>query len=132
VRVIDTNIVVRILVDDDRAQAEQAKAVLAQGDVLVLKTVILESEWVLRSIYGLDRQRIASILRGLMGLPGLTIEDAAAVTRTLDWFEAGMDFADALHLASTPTGATFLTFDRGLVRFARQLADAPLAADPAG
>jgi len=129
VRVVDTNIVVRILVDDDPAQVKLAQAVLDQGDVLILKTVVLESEWVLRSLYRLRPQRIASILRGLFGLPGITVEDAIAVQRALDWFEQGMDFADALHLASTPIGATFLTFDRALVRQAVKLVDAPPTAE---
>ena len=128
-RVVDTNVVVRILVDDDRAQAERAAALLTEGEVLVLKTVLLESEWVLRSVYRLRRRRIASALRGLLGLPGVTVEDPSAVARALDWLDQGMDLADALHLASSPPGATFVTFDRALVRQAALLDGTPAAQD---
>lgn len=128
-RVVDTNVVVRILVDDDPVQVERAQALLAQGGVLILKTVLLESEWVLRSIYRLGRRRIASVLRGLLGLPGVTVEDSAAVARALDWLDREMDFGDALHLASTPPGATFVSFDRALVRQAARLVGAPTVRD---
>jgi predicted nucleic-acid-binding protein len=127
VRVVDTNVVVRILVDDDPAQAERAQQVFEQGDILLLNSVVLESEWVLRSLYRLPRPRIASILRGLVGLPGVTLENATLVARTLAWFEAGLDFADAMHLAATPADGDFITFDRALARRAARLADAPAA-----
>jgi predicted nucleic-acid-binding protein len=118
---------VRTPVDDDPAQAEQAQQVFEQGDILLLNSVVLESEWVLRSLYRLPRARIASILRGLVGLPGVTLENAALVARALAWFEAGLDFADAMHLAATPADGDFITFDRALARRAARLADAPMA-----
>ena len=129
-RVVDTNIVVRFLVDDDPAQAERAQRVLSGGDVLVPTTVVLEAEWVLRSTYRLSRQRIAAILRGLMGLPGVSVERAGVVGRALGWFQAGLDFADALHLAATPEGADFVTFDRALARRAAALPGTPPVREP--
>jgi predicted nucleic-acid-binding protein len=104
--------------------------VLAEGDVLVLRSVILEAEWVLRSAFRLSRRRIATILRGLLGLAGVTIEGAANVARALDWFEAGLDFADAMHLAATPDGDEFVTFDRSLARRARHLRGTPPVREP--
>jgi predicted nucleic-acid-binding protein len=132
VNVVDTNIVVRVLVADEPIQTRRAQAALGQGDVLILKTVVLESEWVLRSLYRLGPRRIASILRGLFGMPAISVEDAPAVHRALDWLEAGMELADALHLAAPPPGATFLTFDRALIRRAQTLPDAPPVAEPPG
>jgi predicted nucleic-acid-binding protein len=129
-RVVDTNVVVRVLVDDDPGQAERAQRVLDGDDVLVLKNVVLEAEWVLRSVYRLPRPRIAEILRGVMGLPRVTVEDAEAVGRALNWFEAGLDFADAVHLAATPAGAEFVSFDRDLARRVAGLAGAPAVREP--
>lgn len=121
---VDTNIVVRYLVEDDVAQTDRAEAVLKGDAVLVPKTVLLESEWVLRTRYRFDRAAVAGGLAKLMGLPGIVVEDAAVVARALTWFGQGLDLADALHLASSGHAQAFATFDRALQRDARALADA--------
>ena len=79
-----------------------------------LKTVLLETEWVLRAAYGFDRKATMAALRGLAGLPTVRVEDAPAVAQALEWFAAGMDFADALRVASSGEAAKFMTFDRKL------------------
>jgi len=58
-------------------------------------------------------------LERLFGLPGVTVEDAAGVARALEWYGHGLDFADALHLASCGQASAFATFDRALRRRAR-------------
>jgi predicted nucleic-acid-binding protein len=82
----------------------------------LLRTVLLETEWVLRSRYRLSRGQVLAALRGLTTLPKVEVEDADRVARALDWFEAGLDFADAMHLAATAEEETFVTFDRDLIR----------------
>ena len=129
-RVLDTNVVIRLIAEDDMAQADKAQAIIEAGEAFILKTVVMECEWVLRSLYGLKRPGIAASLRGILGLDGVIVEDAAVVERTLDWFEAGMDFADAMHLASTPSGATFVSFDRALAGRAARSAGAPAVTTP--
>jgi predicted nucleic-acid-binding protein len=119
--VADTNILVRLVVDDDVAQADRAEAVLRSGPVRVLLTVLLELEWVLRSSYRLPRPKLLMILRGLTALPMVEVEDADRVARALDGFEAGLDFADALHLAAAGEGEIFITFDQHLIRDAGRL-----------
>ena len=118
---IDTDIVVRYLVEDDVAQTDRAEAVLRSGEVLVPKTVLLETAWVLRSRYRFDRAAIASGLRQLLGLPGVAVEDLKTVARGLDLHEHGFDFADALHLASSRRAEAFATLDQALRRKARHL-----------
>jgi predicted nucleic-acid-binding protein len=124
-RVVDTNLVVRLLVDDDRSQADRAQEIIETGDILLLNSVILETAWVLRSLYRLPPARIASILRGLTGLPSVALESAQTIAKALDWFEAGLDFGDAMHLAATPADAEFVTFDRALVRDAAKFVGTP-------
>ena len=51
-RAIDTNVVVRYLTGDDPVQAPKARAAVDAGPVFASTTVLLESEWVLRSVYG--------------------------------------------------------------------------------
>jgi predicted nucleic acid-binding protein len=58
------------------------------------------------------------VLRGLAGLPGVTVEEPAILAQALDWMESGMDFADALHLAKTEGCSPFLSFDRQLAKTA--------------
>ena len=48
---IDANVVVRLLVDDDHGQFRRARRLLAASPVFVANTVLLECEWVLRSVY---------------------------------------------------------------------------------
>ena len=121
-RAVDTNIVVRYLTGDDQAQASRAKAVLDAGQVFVSTTVLLESEWVLRSAYGFATDEIAAALRALAGLPGLFVENPSLLAEALHGVERGMDFADALHLGASSSCDAFLTFDRRLINLARDAA----------
>lgn len=82
--------------------------------IYVGKTVLLETEWVLRFSYELSRPVILNALKSSVGLPQVTVEDSPAVAEALDLFETGMDFADALHLASSREAAHFATFDERL------------------
>ncbi len=54
--------------------------------------------------------------RALAGEPGVPAEDADLVAAAMDWAEAGMDFADASHVAAARGCERFLTLDRRLVR----------------
>ncbi len=126
---VDTNVVVRLLAEDDKAQADRAESVLRSGAVIVPKTVLLETEWVLRGAYGIAGADIAAGLRRLLGLAGVAAEDAPAVARALDWYEGGLDFADSLHLASSGPARRFATFDGALARRAKTLAGAPAVVD---
>lgn len=123
---VDTNIVVRYLTRDDPRQFAQAVAVIEQADAFVSLTVLLETEWVLRSTYRYRSQRVVQALRGLVGLPRVTIEEAAVADRALQWAEAGLDFADALHLAKALGCEAFMTFDADLVRRASALDSTPV------
>ena len=119
---LDTNVVVRFLTRDDPAQAVRALALIETGAAFVPRTVVLETEWVLRTIYRFERDAIAAGLTRLLGLPGVEVEDRPTVARALDWSRKGLDFADALHLASSTQAEAFATFDRALQRKARGLA----------
>lgn len=117
---VDTNVVVRYLTGDDAAQARAARKLVDGGDVALSCTVLLETEWVLRSLYAYDRLRIHAALTAFAGLANVELDDPARAARALDWFGKGMDFADALHLAACREGETFATFDRKLVTAARK------------
>lgn len=128
--VLDTNIVVRLIVADDPDQTARVEKLLRREEAHVPLTVILETAWVLRHGYKLSRAVVVSSLRALAGLATVFIEDEAAVRRALDWHEAGLDFADALHLAGLAPSDNFVTFDRDLVRRASRLQAAPAVQAP--
>jgi predicted nucleic-acid-binding protein len=119
VRAVDTNILVRFLTADDPKQARAARRVIEAGDIFIGTTVILETEWVLRAGYGFAPTMIAAGLRGLGGLAGVSIEDPEKISQALDSMVAGMDFADALHLARSSHCSAFLTFDKKLASRAK-------------
>lgn len=121
VRAVDTNIVIRLIVADDKQQTKKARAVFEAGDVFISLTVLLETEWVLRSGYGFERERVVSALSAMAGLPGVAIEDPALLALALEWMGKGMDFADAMHLAKAAGCYTFLSFDRKLAKIAAGL-----------
>lgn len=118
---VDTNVVVRCLIDDDPAQARRARTLVANHPVWVSLTVLLETGWVLRSLYRITPQRIASALRGFAGLRTVTVEDEQTLARALDWSERGVDFADALHLSAARERKSFATFDEALLKAAARI-----------
>ena len=83
--------------------------------------MILETEWVLRSLYHFRGTQLSTGLLGLTSLPTVRVEDPAAVSRALEWTSSGMDFPDALHLASRGESARFVSFDHKLVKRAKGL-----------
>nr|WP_255696949.1 type II toxin-antitoxin system VapC family toxin [Sandaracinobacteroides sayramensis] len=114
------------MTNDDKRQARAARAAIEGGDIFISTTVLLESEWVLRSAYEFDPAGIASSLRGLAGLSGVTVEEPALLAQALDWMGEGMDFADALHLARAEGCEVFLSFDRKLAKAAKGRESVPV------
>lgn len=123
---IDTNVVVRIVTGDDPEQAESAREMVRKADRLWLpKTVLLETEWVLRHGYDLSREVILLTFWKLLGYRPLRVEDRPALQRALEWYAAGLDFADALHLASSSEADRFATFDKRFAKVAGSLEEGP-------
>lgn len=118
---VDTNVLVRFLVRDNLKQAQRAASLIQNSEVWISKTVILETEWVLRSLYGFAPEILAGALRALAGLETVFLEDELAVAKALDGIQQGFDFADALHLASMGNTKEFATFDRKLALRARRV-----------
>ncbi len=116
---IDTNLVIRYFVDDHPAQTARSREIIDGTSVFVSITVIMEAEWVLRSIYRFGRRDIVGTFWAFAGMPSVTIEDSAIVAEALDLFAQGMDFADALHLLKARHCERSVTFDRKLIKAAQ-------------
>ena len=118
---VDTNLLVRLLTNDDPLEAKRALRVVESGDILIPKTVLLETEWVLRHGYGIDREVIAQSFQKLRGIPNVKPEDPQDTAQALRWYQEGLDFADALHLASSGKADRFATFDKDFIKKASKL-----------
>jgi len=115
----DTNLLVRLLVDDTPDQADVAEALLAANTVFISRTVLLETEWVLRAGYRKTREQISGFFAELLETDNTVIENHDTVAQALGWYRLGADFADALHLAACGS-AIMHTFDQGFCKAARE------------
>ena len=99
---IDTNVLVRFLVRDDDAQFEKARKLIKREvslgrRVFVSQLVLLETEWVLRSRYGVSKNKIIAAISGLLDATDVQFEDESAVEEALFiWKDTAADFADCL------------------------------------
>ena len=118
---VDTNIIIRYLTGDEPRQAARARAIIERQTVFVATTVLLETEWVLRSAYGFEPSQLLDALTALCGLPTISLENAAHVATALHWMQGGLDFADALHLAAAEDCDGFASFDSEFVKRASKL-----------
>ena len=116
----DTNVLVRLLTDDDAAQSAIARSLFLAESIWISKTVLLETAWVLRSLYGFDEAAIRGAFGKLLGLKNVEMEGKPSVAAALDLNGRGIELADAMHLSGRPPGATFVSFDKALVRRARR------------
>lgn len=118
---IDTNVLARALADDGSTQTAVARQFILEHDVFVADSVLLETEWVLRSKLGLDRKAIGDLLASLMAAEGVTFQDRARLSRTVLAHRAGLDFADAMHLFAAEGCEAMITFDETFIRRAGKI-----------
>lgn len=118
---IDTNVLVRLLTADHAAQYKASHQLFATEAVFIADTVILETEWVLRAAYELGRADVCAALRKVLGLPNVSVANAPLLATVIDWYEAGLDFADAFHLALSQDQDALKTFDGDFIKRAKTL-----------
>jgi predicted nucleic-acid-binding protein len=111
---VDTNLLVRYVVQDDRVQATTAFKILTEAELLAVSlTCLCELAWVLDRVYRFPRDRIASAIRTLADSANVAT-DMAAVETGLRIHDLGGDFADGVIAAAGAGmgGDTFVSFDR--------------------
>jgi predicted nucleic-acid-binding protein len=117
---VDTNVLVRLATGDNATEHRAAVNSLAARPWRVFPSVILETEWVLRSVYQFSPAQFADFVEWMDASGRVALAQADAVRAAVTHHRAGMDFADALHLAQT-AGEPFLTFDKALRKRAGKL-----------
>jgi predicted nucleic acid-binding protein len=117
---VDTNVLVRLATGDNPAEHQAAVDSMAARPWRVFTTVILETEWVLRSVYQFSPAQFADFVEWMDASGRIGLVQADAVRAAVTHHRVGMDFADALHLAQAG-GESFLTFDKALRKKAGKL-----------
>lgn len=136
---VDTNILARFYCDDPadaqvKRQRPLARRIMVEsGAVFVPLTVILEFEWVMRGFYRQEPESFCLVLEHLLGMSHVTVERWETVKDAVDLHRQGLDFADALHWASSRHCERLLSFDdRRFIRRAIRLGLDPEPALPSG
>jgi predicted nucleic-acid-binding protein len=113
-KALDTNIVVRFVARDDAGQTVRADNELTSGKILLTHTVLMETEWVLRSIYKMRRAAVGKALADILCYSNVETDDPDAIDWVLRCHAEGADFADMIHLAFARAADEFVTFDKRL------------------
>ncbi|MFZ2393406.1 type II toxin-antitoxin system VapC family toxin [Rhodoferax sp.] len=114
---LDTNVLARFYVDDPadpEAEKQRPAACRLLGEsaqIFIPLTVVLELEWVLRAFYGFAADDFVRVIRHLLGLPNVSVEEWSRINDALAWHGDGLDFADALHLSASSHCNEFISFD---------------------
>jgi predicted nucleic acid-binding protein len=119
---LDTNILIRHLTGDPPEQARGARAFLASADELLLPDLIVaEVVFVLESFYELERDRVADLVRAVIGFQPIVVVDMPLLLRALEVYEIEqLDFAEAYLVANAEASGVgkIASFDRSIDRLA--------------
>ena len=122
---LDTNVLARYLLNDPPAQADIAEKLLRGSEPCTAPiTVMLELVWVLESC-DCGRAEITKSIRLLCGLENFKPQYADVVAYALHWYEGGLYFIDALHLAMSAKETGLKTFDKAFVKAAKAVGAYP-------
>ena len=117
---VDSNLLVRHLTGDPPDQARRATAYLRSEQQLVLVDLIVaEVVYVLESVYAVERERVAELLRAVIGFPAILVADEALLLRTLELYEQyRIHFAESYLAACAELSGvgTVASFDRAIDR----------------
>ncbi len=123
---LDTNMIVRFLVRDHERQYKIVEKYFLENEICVQPTVLLEAEWVLRAVMNIPKAKVMAAFEGLMEMRNVEVADSQAVSRAIEWAKQGLDFADALHLATCGASESFVSFDRNFARKAARIRSEPV------
>lgn len=125
---LDTNLLARLLLQDDPAQYIAVKALLTTNQIFTTPvTVMQELVWVLES-KDRNSDKIGMAMEMLLNLPNFKPEHGDALREALCNYREGMGFSDALHLALSAPHEKFMTFDKAFARKAKKLGLRPAVA----
>lgn len=119
---VDTNVLVRAVVRDDKAQAEIAARLLRNSALVAVGlSALCELVWVLRRFYGFKAGEVADTIRALISAENVETNQPA-VEAGLAMLDAGGDFADGViaYEGRWLGGETFVSFDKKAVEMLKE------------
>jgi predicted nucleic-acid-binding protein len=119
---VDTNVFLRLLIDDNAEMTSAAAALLAREGIYLARTVLLETHWVLTSRMHFTEARATSMIAQAMGHRAIQVEGRDMTLAAIAAAVKGLDFEDALHVCGTPDSMAFATFDKKLKKRAARMA----------
>lgn len=122
---LDTSVLVRYVTGDHTKLSPLALEIITNNACFVSKAALMEMVFTLESVYRKGRDEIATALRTIMGLTTITAEAPGACGRAISWYADGMDFGDAMILASSAGADKLASFDRDFQRLAARIGAAP-------
>jgi predicted nucleic-acid-binding protein len=131
VQSVDTNVLARFYCDDPhdpeaKRQRPIARRIMVESASLYVPlSVVLELEWVMRGFYEIEASEVSDVMDHLLGMPHVTVERWEAVKDAVEMHRAGLDFADALHWASSKGCDALISFDKKFVRAAERAGAEP-------
>ena len=118
---LDTNALVRILVEDDEKQARAVRDIIADCEahsrrIMILAEVLIETVWVLESAYGCSRHEIHHFLETLIKAPLFVFSDPFVINTAISQYKKGGDFADLIIVSQAKRlqAKNLISFDRKL------------------
>ncbi len=118
---VDTNVLARVLVDDGSDQAQRSRQCFVDHEVYIADTVLVETEWLLRSRLGIERGAVNRLFSKLAAAPSARFDDVGRIADAIDAHAKGLDFADAMHLLASGECDAMATFDEQFIRRARKI-----------
>ena len=111
---VDTNVLLRLIVEDDEAQAAAARTIFGSS-CSISATVLLETGWVLASRFRWNREEIADVLTRVLDMPNVVAE-SESIGWAIERYRVGGDLADMIHVAVAGTCDRFVTFDAAIAK----------------
>jgi len=136
VQALDTNVLARFYCDDrhdpeaKRQRPLARRIVVESASLYVPLSVVLELEWVMRGFYEIDVEGVCSVMDHLLGMPHVTVERWEAVKDAVEVHRTGVDFADALHWASSKGCDSLVSFDRKFAKAVQRVGGTPAVVVP--
>lgn len=117
---IDTNVLIRFLIKDDKDQAQKAKQLLSEqekkdGNILISNIVLLEVIWVLKSGYNVPKPEIINTLKKILSNNLFQFENRQLILETIQKYENNEgDFADYFigNISKQHNASPTYTFDK--------------------
>ena len=130
---LDTNILVRMLVEDDPDQAEKVQKTIRWAEkqavkLLVLSEVTIETVWVLESVYQCTREEIVRFLKKIIDTDTFVFPDFSVIMNAIDLYKTKGDFADFIIVGQSRVqqAEQMLSFDKKLQkRFPEYVVETP-------